>query len=188
MPICSSSSADPIGVYEADAYPFLTREIALLERRLAQATPYARHLPWRTIDGPRARRPRLCRRHQGDRLGPGIPTKQGAASCLAPLAEDGASVLHWHGDTFDLPEAAIRLASNDAYDNQAFAYGRHALALQFHLEADPRQLEEWYVGHAVELAAAGISIAQLRSSTAAVANRLPAQADRIFTRWIHEIS
>ncbi len=26
----------PIGVYEADAYPFLTREIALLERRLAQ--------------------------------------------------------------------------------------------------------------------------------------------------------
>ncbi|MGM4907322.1 hypothetical protein AB8B21_00260 [Tardiphaga sp. 866_E4_N2_1] len=49
-----------------------------------------------------------------------------------------------------------------------------------------RQLEEWYVGHAVELAAAGIPIAQLRSSTAAVANRV--QADRIFTRWIHEIS
>ncbi|MDB5654946.1 MAG: hypothetical protein JWQ94_2559 [Tardiphaga sp.] len=45
------------------------------------------------------------------------------------------AMLHWHGDSFDLPDGAIRLGSNHSYENQAFSFGRHALALQFHLEA-----------------------------------------------------
>ena len=98
------------------------------------------------------------------------------------------AVLHWHGDSFDLPGGAQRLASNAHYENQAFAYGRNALGLQFHLEADPRQLEEWYVGHAVELAAAKISVAELRAATSKRANGLAEQANRIFTRWLREIT
>ena len=94
-------------------------------------------------------------------------------------------MLHWHGDTFDLPNGAMRLASNTHYENQAFAYGRNALALQFHLEADSRQLEEWYVGHAIELSAAGIPVTELRMTTAAVAPQLQDRASRIFGRWIH---
>lgn len=69
-----------------------------------------------------------------------------------------ASVLHWRGDTFDLPAAASRLASNATYDNQAFSYGEHVLALQFHMEAEPRRLDQWYIGHAVELVAANVSV------------------------------
>lgn len=52
------------------------------------------------------------------------------------------------------PAGATRLASNEHYENQAFACGRNALTIQFHLEASPSQLEEWHVGHAIELAAA----------------------------------
>jgi GMP synthase (glutamine-hydrolysing) len=96
-------------------------------------------------------------------------------------------VLHWHGDTFDLPAAASRLAANANYENQAFAFGTHALALQFHLEADPRQLEEWYVGHAAELSASKISVPQLRARTAELADVLAAQADRVFTAWLRQI-
>src|ERR1700678_4097880 len=73
------------------------------------------------------------------------------------------------------------------YENQAFAYGRNALALQFHLEADPRQLEEWYVGHAVELAAAKVSVAELRTATSKRASGLADQANRVFSRWLREI-
>ncbi|MDD2368130.1 MAG: GMP synthase [Sulfuricurvum sp.] len=45
------------------------------------------------------------------------------------------SVFHWHGDTFDLPEGTLRIASNDAFKNQAFATpdGR-IIATQFHFE------------------------------------------------------
>jgi len=69
-----------------------------------------------------------------------------------------ASVLHWRGDTFDLPAAASRLASNATYDNQAFSYGEHVLALQFHMEVEPRRLDQWYIGHTVELVAANVSV------------------------------
>ena len=175
----------PIGVYEAEAYPFLSREIQLLERRLKQDRPtlgicLGAQLMARALG---------ARVYAGDtkEIGWGqiTLTEQGAATCLAPLAEDGAAVLHWHGDTFDLPNGAMRLASNTHYENQAFAYGRNALALQFHLEADSRQLEEWYVGHAIELSAAGIPVTELRMTTAAVAPQLQDRASRIFGRWIH---
>ena len=83
---------------------------------------------------------------------------------------------------------AVRLASNANYQNQAFAWGRNALALQFHLEADPRQLEEWYVGHAVELAAAKVSISELRGRTQALARTVAVQAEQVFGDWLQSIA
>ena len=174
----------PIGVYEEESYPFLTQEIALLERRLAQDRPVLGICLGC----------QLMARALGARVFPGTTkeigwdpialTQAGEVSCLAPLAEPGAKVLHWHGDTFDLPTGAVRLASSTHYDNQAFAYGARALGLQFHLEADPRGLEEWYVGHATELAAAGISVAQLRTATATSAPLLRPKAQAIFRHWL----
>jgi GMP synthase (glutamine-hydrolysing) len=177
----------PIGAYETDTYPFLKSEIALIEHRLSRDLPtlgiclgsqlMARALGSRVYAGP------------VKEIGWGKVelTSKGASSCLNPLQEADATVLHWHGDSFDLPEGAQRLASSTHYENQAFAYGPNALALQFHLEADPRQLEEWYVGHAVELAAAKVSIPELRAATSKLANGLAPRANRVFARWLREV-
>ena len=51
--------------------------------------------------------------------------------------------LQWHGDTFDLPEGAVRLAGSAAYPNQAFRYGRSAYGVQFHLEVSAEMAREW---------------------------------------------
>jgi GMP synthase (glutamine-hydrolysing) len=178
----------PIGAYETDSYPFLRSEIALIEHRLA------RDLPTLGI----CLGSQLMARALGSRVFAGhikeigwgsiALTSDGIASCLNTLQEADAAVLHWHGDSFDLPKGARRLASNAHYENQAFAYGRNALALQFHLESDPRQLEEWYVGHAVELAAAKVPVTELRAATLKHADGLASQASRVFTRWLREIA
>jgi GMP synthase (glutamine-hydrolysing) len=177
----------PIGVYETDRFPFLLKEIALLERRLAKDRP--------TLGI--CLGAQLMAKALGSRVFPGLAkeigwgrvelTEDGQASSLSPLAEQGAVVLHWHGDTFDLPDGAARLASNAAYQNQAFAYGGRGMGLQFHVEVDPQRLEEWYVGHVVELSAAGVSIPDLRTTTAAVASQSRAQAARIFNKWLQHI-
>ncbi|UHD18097.1 type 1 glutamine amidotransferase [Thiocapsa bogorovii] len=50
-------------------------------------------------------------------------------------------VFHWHGETFDLPPGAIRLARSAACENQAFRIGRQVIGLQFHLETTAQSAE-----------------------------------------------
>jgi GMP synthase (glutamine-hydrolysing) len=178
----------PIGVYETDAYPFLKSEIALIERRLSRDLPTLGICLGAQLMASALGSPVFAGPVKEIGWGHVELTSDGAASCLSPLGEAESVVLHWHGDTFDLPKDATRLVSNTHYQNQAFAYGRNALGLQFHLEADPSRLEQWYVGHAAELAGAKVSVAELRAATAKFADGVASQADRIFTRWLREIS
>ncbi len=53
-----------------------------------------------------------------------------------------ALVFHWHGETFDLPENAIRLAHSKYYENQALKIGS-AIGVQFHLEVDEQMIKLW---------------------------------------------
>lgn len=44
---------------------------------------------------------------------------------------------HWHGDTFNIPKGAVRIARSQLFPNQGFIFERRVLALQFHLEMTP---------------------------------------------------
>jgi GMP synthase-like glutamine amidotransferase len=52
------------------------------------------------------------------------------------------TVFHWHGDTFDLPEGSVRLASSEIYPNQAFQF-KSAVGLQFHMEVNEDMVNLW---------------------------------------------
>jgi GMP synthase-like glutamine amidotransferase len=57
--------------------------------------------------------------------------------------------LSWHGDTFEIPSGATHVAQSEACRNQAFAYGRHILGLQCHLEYSAESIERMlaHCGH-----------------------------------------
>jgi len=61
---------------------------------------------------------------------------------LGRILPDKVDVFHWHGDTFDLPHGAARLASSVGCLNQAFCAGEKVLALQFHVESTPDSVSQ----------------------------------------------
>jgi GMP synthase-like glutamine amidotransferase len=76
-----------------------------------------------------------------------LPVRRVAAKGLGALLPGTFTPLHWHGETFELPSGATRLAASDAVPNQAFQLGERALGLQFHLEATPASVRA-LVAHA----------------------------------------
>lgn len=62
-----------------------------------------------------------------------IPEAEGIRCCSEWPAS--LTVFHWHGETFEIPNGAVRLAGSQACVNQGFALGDHIIGLQFHLES-----------------------------------------------------
>lgn len=176
----------PIGVYETEAYPFVVDEVEALRERLSARRPtlgiclgaqlMAAALGARVYPG--------GRKEIG--WGPLRLTSAGRASALSHL--DGVAVLHWHGDTFDLPEGCELLASTDLFERQAFSLGPNVLGLQCHPEADARRFERWLIGHAGELASAGIDVRVLREQARALGPALERAAQGMLTGWLDGLS
>jgi GMP synthase (glutamine-hydrolysing) len=175
----------PIGVYETDAYPFLEHELAIVRKRLEAELPLLG----------------ICLGAQliAAALGAKVAPSGGKEIGFAPLTLteagrrgplrhlDGVSVLHWHGDAFALPKGAELLATTPLA-NQAFAIGPNVLGLQFHAEAETRrELEPWLIGHAAELAAAGINPVQIREACRVNGPALRDAGRAMFSEWLAKL-
>ncbi|MBM3115548.1 glutamine amidotransferase [Jeongeupia naejangsanensis] len=177
----------PIGVYQTDRYPWLLTETVAIAG-------------W--LDSGRAALgiclgAQLIAAALGARVYPGhgkeigwSPLTLNDAGKASPLRHlDGAltSMLHWHGDTFDLPANAELLASTGMYPHQAYRVGARVLAFQCHPEIDAGRFEQWLIGHCDELDAAGIGFGVLRAQTAAEGTRLRAQAALCVGEWLDSL-
>ncbi|WP_097462143.1 glutamine amidotransferase [Mangrovitalea sediminis] len=168
----------PIGVGDAASYPLISTEIELIRRRLREDRP--------TLG--------ICLGAQviaaalGANVYPG-PTKEigwaSLAVCEGILRKlEDQPVLHWHGDTFDLPEGCTNLASTNLCHNQAFARGNTVLALQFHIEVKSRSFEHWLMGLTHEIVQEGLDIRRLRADAQRYATMLEAKTRRIMADWL----
>jgi GMP synthase-like glutamine amidotransferase len=95
-------------------------------------------------------------------------------------------VFQWHGDTFDLPEGAILLATSPRCRNQAFRFGPCAYGLQFHIEVTSAVIAEWLSepGNCGELA--GLDYIDPQTIVAETRRRLPAMTEigrTVLGRW-----
>jgi hypothetical protein len=99
-----------------------------------------------------------------------------------------ATVFHWHGETFSLPNGATHLLSSKHCTNQAYALGKH-LALQCHVEMTEAMIREWCEIGADEIAA-NLHSEGVQSATAIqsqLAQNLPPLhklAEQLYTKWI----
>jgi len=118
-------------------------------------------------------------------------TDDGRADPVFGEFDDRLVTLQWHGDTFDLPEGAVRLASSPAYANQAFRFER-AYGVQFHLEVSVEMAREWaevpeYVASLERTLGADGAPAFLASIEES-ADGMRAAGRTLFERWLDRVA
>jgi GMP synthase (glutamine-hydrolysing) len=131
----------PMNIYEENKYPWLTQEKRFIEQAIKEK---------KIVIG-------ICLGAQliADVLGAKIFQNQHKEIGWFPIhltdeSKDSLlnflprkfNVFHWHGDTFELPSGAVRLAQSEACHQQAFIYDENVLALQFHLEVMPENVKQ----------------------------------------------
>ncbi len=133
----------PMGVHDGERHPWLAPERAVITSAVAAGVP---------VLG-------ICLGAQqlaaalGAEVRPGSAPEVGMGEVHLTKEANGDPVfgpavsplpcLHWHSDTFDLPEGATLLAQNEAYPNQAFVFGEAAYGLQFHVEVTASLVAHW---------------------------------------------
>jgi GMP synthase-like glutamine amidotransferase len=118
-------------------------------------------------------------------------TAEGRSDPVFADAPDDLVTLQWHGDTFDLPDGAVRLAGSPAYPNQAFRFA-HAYGVQFHLEVSPEMAREWadvpaYTASLEQTLGPG-SAADFLQRIEERSTEMLAHGRSLFERWLDTVS
>ena len=179
----------PVGVYQADDYPFLQTEIDILKKRIEADLPTIGICLGSQLMAA-ALGSTVYKGDKGKEVGWQnlTVTEDGKGTSTEMLCAPHTNMFHWHGDTFDLPEGATLLASTDQYENQIFSHGK-ALGLQCHPEVQEHQLQEWFVMFQGDVTGDNplIPVHDLRKQTSEHIETLNKQARLFFNTWLDEV-
>jgi GMP synthase-like glutamine amidotransferase len=138
----------PMSVNDEDQHPWLVSEKRLIADHVRAGRPF-----WGSCLGAQLLAASLgARVYAGPAPEVGVLavelTETGKSDPVLGSLPSSIDTLQWHGDTFDLPDGGVLLASSPAYPHQAFRVGRPgsdpvAYAVQFHVEVTAAMGEEW---------------------------------------------
>jgi GMP synthase (glutamine-hydrolysing) len=174
----------PMNVYQEKEYPFLRDENIFIKKMLAEEKPvlgiclgaqliakaagakvltgHRKELGWYDLE--------LTKVGEMDALFKGFPKRFKA--------------FQWHGDTFEIPKGAIKLASSEIFPNQAFRLGS-AYAVQFHIEVTKETIDEWMAEYDEELRSLDyIDAGKIREDTRRYMDDLYDHAERFYENFI----
>lgn len=149
----------PMSVNDADRLPYLAREIRLAADFMREgrrvfgvclgAQIMAKALGSKIYPGPAKEVGWFDIELTGDGLSDPLMQKLALHPRMGDILKK-FKVFHWHGETFDIPRGAERLARSDLYPNQAFRF-RNAYAFQFHIEVRREMIMAWLKDEPVDL-------------------------------------
>jgi GMP synthase-like glutamine amidotransferase len=179
----------PMNVNETHRYSFLDAEVTLIK----QATLAGRPVLGICLGA------QLIAKALGSRVYPNSVREVGWHPIeLLPVARKDRllsaapqifDVLHWHGDTFDLPPGAVHLAKSHNCVHQAFRWGPLTWGLQFHLEVTPKMIETWVQGEesVSYIRGAGEAPQAIVEKTPTSCSTLRPLAEQIFSSFLDAI-
>jgi len=133
----------PMNVDEVDLYPYLIPELKAIEQAMDNKMPMlgiclGSQLIAKVL-GAKVRKNKVKEIGWYDIM----PTKEGTGDRLLSKLSEVEKIFQWHGDTFDIPDGAVHLATSVDCENQAFKYGDNIYGFQFHLEVDKPMIKRW---------------------------------------------
>ena len=178
----------PMGVYEAEKYPFLKKEMKLIEQALKAGVPVLGICLGSQLLASVLGAPVLPAKRKEIGWFPLKLTPDAVADPLFSVVRSGFMGLHWHGDVFPLPKGSVRLAGSELTEVQVYRHGHNAYGILFHMELTVAMIREWTREFRGELDAAGVPPEPILDG---IEKRLPPLKEigtRVFSRWADLVS
>jgi len=180
----------PMGAYDDALHPWLGPEKRLIAEAVHAGKPF-----WGVCLGAQ-----LLAASLGANVAAGplpevgvLPVELTAAAAADPVfaaAPASFGAFQWHGDTYELPPGAVRLARSEHYEQQAFVFA-NAYALQFHLELTPALVAACGAvpayAQSLQRLPGGKSLDGLLRELTAVEPTAVALARELFARWLERV-
>lgn len=179
----------PMNVDEEDGFPFLRWEKRIIRAAIDEAVPILGICLGAQLIATALGTPVFHGPVKEIGWSPISITPHGQVDSLLGYLPETATVFQWHGDGFDLPAGAIRLASSAHYGTQAFRLGKTIYGLQFHLEVTPPMIERWIEERSKDLALAPYVLPEkILADTQSYALTLKYYGERFLSEFVRRVA